>query len=204
MSDGGIYWKIWWFQLLGTCTVPVMGRELLCFSRYLLLVVLLFFNWTGYSIVIFQQNRVGLLSKFFYLQRMMTIRLIMYVMPFALALARRYSTPPKDTYVVARRCPPDKPSAWTETYFESKDTALVSCCKNGEEKGFRKVNRECAKEVNHTDAIAFCARGGMLTFPFIDETTISLYIHYLWMSSRQVDGYAALTNSPKLVTGAAT
>ena len=105
----------------------------------------------------------------------MTIRLIVYVMPFALALARRYSTPLKDTYVVAKRCPPDRPDAWEETYFKSKDKALVSCCKIGEEKGFRKVNGECAKEVNHTDAIAFCVRGGMLTFPFIDETTISLY-----------------------------
>ena len=101
-------------------------------------------------------------------------------MPLTLALARRYSPPPKDAYVVAKRCPNDQPSSWQETYIESKEKARVSCCKTGEDKGFRKVDGKCAGDLNYKDAVAFCATGGMLTL-----VSICIYIHATNQQSSQ-------------------
>ena len=76
-----------------------------------------------------------------------------------LVLARRYSKPAVDAFVVATRCPRNDPKTWTQGYIESKDSALVSCCKNGG-KPFRKVQGACAGEVNYTQAISFCSQNG--------------------------------------------
>ena len=116
-----------------------------------------------------------------------------------LVLARRYSQPPANAFVVATRCPNTNPLLWTQSYIESKDVALVSCCKTGQTP-FRKVQKACAGEVTHTEAIEFCSQGGTL-FSVPEIMIISVMsINYMSATfSHQVDGCVTLPNSNQLV-----